>query len=69
MINLKDCTEKCFGLGFDNCTCLTETQCEGCVFYKPKECEDWVRVEHEDGTYLYTPEEYEIRRKNYEQNV
>lgn len=69
MINIKDCTDKCFGLVLDNCTCLIETKCEGCIFYKPRGCEDWVRVEEDGETYLYTPEEYETRRQNYEQNV
>ena len=65
MINLKDCTDKCFALVFGQCTVLTKTDCDGCKFYKPKNCEDWVRVETEENTYLYTPDEYELRRKKW----
>lgn len=66
MINLKDSTDKCFALIFEQCTILTQTNCKGCKFYKPKNCEDWMRVQMGDEVYLYTPEEYELRRKNYE---
>lgn len=29
-----------------------------CPFYKPAECEDWIKIEHKNFVELYTPEEY-----------
>lgn len=66
MIKLEECTDKCFALVFNQCTILKETNCDKCVFYKPNNCEDWMRIDTANGTILYTPEEYEIRRKCYE---
>lgn len=66
MINIEDCTEKCYAMVFGVCTVLKDTDCDGCRFYKPEGCENWVKVKTFDGAYLYTPEEYELRRKEYE---
>ena len=67
MINIEDCTEKCYAKVFGQCTVLKDmyTDCDGCRFYKPEGCEDWVKVKASDGVYLYTPEEYEKRRQDY----
>ena len=63
MIDIKDCKDKCFALVFNQCKILTETNCENCSFYKPRRCEDWVRVVIDGRVMLYTPEEYEERRR------
>lgn len=66
MIIIEECTEKCYAKIAGQCTVLIDTRCEGCKFYKPKDCEDWVRVVMPDGEYLFTPEDYEKRRQDYE---
>lgn len=56
MIELKDCTDRCFAEVMEQCGLLTEiTNCDyTCPFYKPKGCRDWVRTDDK----LYAPEEY-----------
>lgn len=66
MLNINEVTDKCFADIFGQCVVLTETKCDGCKFYKPKDCEDWVRVDLGENTYLYDPDEYELRRRSYE---
>lgn len=51
------CFAKSAGAG---CRVLT-TECEGiqgCPFYKPAECEDWMRVKRNGKEWLIPPEEY-----------
>lgn len=65
MIDITDLDIACFAswgrtgcrvLGFkDNCN-------PRCPFYKPVDCQDWVRVVKADRVMLYEPEEIEIMR-------
>ena len=63
MIDITDYTEKCFADGLGECRVLSETittECNAtCPFYKPKGCNDWVRIDTKTSVYLLTPEEYE----------
>lgn len=68
MIKLTDCTERCFAQLFGTCVVLKEKNCDGCSFYKPMDCYDWMRVRINGEMYLLTPEEYELRRQEYEQS-
>ena len=71
MINLKDCTDKCFARDGDVCDALfvMEHECNNkCKFYKPTGCADWVRIEKGENTWLIPPEELEtISLKDYMQ--
>lgn len=61
MIKLKDCEEKCFARLNDGCAILKEMPeaCnEKCPFYKPRDCEDWVRLEHNGEIWLMPREDY-----------
>jgi len=45
--------------------CLITTawaECK-CPFYKPKGCEDWIRVERDGQVWLVPPEEYYNREE------
>lgn len=60
MIDITNITDPCFAFILKQCTILTETNCKNCKFYKPRECEDWIRIDMSDGRIiLATPEEYE----------
>lgn len=61
MIDVSEIKETCFAKIFYQCTLLTKTDCNNCNFYKPKGCEDWVRLERDGRTVLLAPEEYEKR--------
>lgn len=63
MIDITDRTTRCFAELWGQCTVLTKFECDGCRYYKPKECEDWVRVDKDGREYLMTPEEYERRKE------
>ena len=54
--------EKCFAAILNTCTVLIRKNCQGCRFYKPVGCEDWVRLKVNGVDYLMDPDEYEIRR-------
>jgi predicted Fe-S protein YdhL (DUF1289 family) len=59
MIDITKQDQKCFAYVFEQCTILTETNCEGCKFYKPEGCDDWVRLEVGERVLIIEPEEYE----------
>ena len=63
MIDITDRTTRCFAEVFNSCTVLIRKECENCKYYKPKDCEDWVRVDKDGREYLMTPEEYERRKE------
>lgn len=70
MIDVTDRKERCFALTLKQCTILTATECEQCKFYKPKGCEDWVRLNIQDRIIMVEPEEYErLKGVRHEQNV
>ena len=52
---------KCFAEAGGGCTILTKCNCKSCRFYKPTDCEDWVRVEQDGRVYIMPPEEYDER--------
>ena len=62
MIDITKQDQKCFALAFKQCTIMTETKCEGCKFYKPEGCDDWVRIDMKDRVLIIAPEEYEMFR-------
>ena len=59
MVEITNCPEPCFAKMVGGCKILT-TKCkrEGCGFYKPQSCEDWVRIERGGKAYIVPPEEY-----------
>ena len=61
MIELKECTEQCFGI-LPNGKCnVLYGRCKEpkkCNFYKPAQCADWIRREEDEGVWLIPPEEY-----------
>lgn len=59
MVEITNCKDPCFALKADGSCDITvgKVDCP-CLFYKPKDCEDWVRSERKDGTWLIPPEEY-----------
>lgn len=61
MIDLKEMYDRCFAREAGDCTILKDIEIcgNGCPFYKPYGCKDWVRVKQSNGEMLYTPEEYE----------
>ena len=64
MVEISKCKEPCFAEMDMGCKILT-TECEGrdkCKFYKPKDCEDWIRAERGDEVWLIPPEEYFAER-------
>ena len=63
MIDITERPEKCYAMVMGQCVVLIRTECEGCRFYKPKDCEDWVRVDKDGKEYLMTPEEQERRKE------
>ena len=70
MIDITERKEKCFALIQRRCTILQATECDNCKFYKPKGCEDWVRIDKSDRILLAEPEEYFMLKGDiYEQDV
>lgn len=63
MIDITDRPDRCYAMIMRQCTVLTKTECAGCRFYKPTDCEDWVRVDKDGREYLMTPEEFEQRKE------
>lgn len=63
MIDITNSKEKCFAEIFGTCTILKRTDCDGCKWYKPRNCDDWVRIEKNGKVYLMTPEEHEKRKE------
>jgi hypothetical protein len=60
MIDITNSEDRCFAMALKQCTILIETNCANCKFYKPRDCEDWVRINLSDGRIiLVEPEEYE----------
>lgn len=59
MIDITDRRQKCFAYVGDGCTVLTTCRCKDCKFYKPIDCEDWIRIEQDGRVYIMPPEEYE----------
>ena len=60
MVRITDLDVPCFARLKAGCKILT-TECEGiqgCPFYKPKECEDWIRAIRKGEEWLIPPEEY-----------
>lgn len=60
MVEISKCKEPCFAEFGINCKILT-CECEGkekCGFYKPADCKDWIRIEHQGKVWLIPPEEY-----------
>ena len=63
MIDITNRPYKCFA-DIGGCTVLVKASCKGCNFYKPVECEDWIKVEEDGRVYIMPPEEYdEINRR------
>ena len=70
MIDVTDRKDKCFAFISNQCTILTATECEKCKFYKPRGCEDWVRLNIQDRIIMVEPEEYaRLKGARHEQNV
>ena len=65
MIDITNQEQKCFANNKGYCLVYGTRNCyPRCAFYKPEDCEDWVRREEGDKVYLIEPEEYEeMRRK------
>lgn len=63
MLDITNKDARCFALLWGTCTLLIRTECKGCKFYKPVNCEDWIRIDREDRSYIIPPEEYAERRK------
>ena len=63
MIDITERPNKCYAEVMGQCVVLIRTECEGCRFYKPRDCEDWVRVDKDGKEYLMTPEEFERRKE------
>ena len=59
MIDITERPNKCYAEVMGQCVVLIRTECEGCRFYKPRDCEDWVRVDKDGKEYLMTPEEFD----------
>lgn len=60
---------KCFAYVGGGCTILTKCKCKDCRFYKPADCEDWVKVEEKGRVYIMPPEEYDERRKKHDRRA
>ena len=67
MVDITDRGAKCYAMVYGQCTVLIRTNCTNCAFYKPEDCEDWVRVDKNNHIYLLDPDEYETRRRKDEQ--
>ena len=60
MIDITDSKEPCFAMERYGCIVYGVKECyPRCAFYKPVDCEDWIRREVGDRVYLYEPEEWE----------
>lgn len=60
MVEISKCKEPCFAYRRAGCRILT-CECIGkanCKFYKPIDCEDWIRAERGGEIWLIPPEEY-----------
>ena len=57
MIDITNREDRCHMLGKDGCRSLRKTKCDDCKFYKPYDCNDWIRVDQGDKILLYEPEE------------
>ena len=60
MVKMENIQAPCFAQMAKGCKVLT-TECIGiqdCPFYKPIDCEDWMRVERQGEEWLIPPEEY-----------
>ena len=58
-IKIEDQIVPCFGKGNKGCRILHQKICpKKCVFYKPKGCRDWIRVERDGEVWVIPPEEY-----------
>lgn len=66
MIDITDRTQKCYALVGGSCDVLTHTDCNNCAFYKPIDCEDWIKVEEDGRVYIMPPEEYDERNRRKE---
>ena len=66
MIDITNQEQKCYAKILGQCTVLIRTDCNNCPFYKPEDCEDWLRIEKNGRVFLMDPEEYEKRRKEHE---
>lgn len=53
---------RCFADWTGECSTMVERDrnCGSykCPFYKPLDCEEWIKIEKEDHVEFYTPEEY-----------
>ena len=57
---------KCFAYVGGGCTILTKCNCNNCRFYKPIDCEDWIKIEQDGRVYIMPPEEYDEINKRKE---
>jgi hypothetical protein len=59
-IKITDQVTLCFAKATKGCRILHHTKVcpKKCVFYKPKGCRDWVRVERDGEVWVIPPEEY-----------
>ena len=62
-INLLMPHGECWGLLRNTCTVMRKLDKKTCgtyecPYYKPEDCEDWIRVEDKQGVNLIPPEEY-----------
>ena len=70
MVKINDLDERCFAELKSGCGVLSRNdyKCSPqCPFYKPRGCEDWVRIVKGEEIWLIPPEEYE--RSNNEQSI
>ena len=70
MIELQECTDRCFADKVGECDLLNEVEvCNyTCPWYKPRGCKDWVRLKYHGQEMLCPPEEYERKFKNEDDN-
>ena len=63
MIDITERHSKCCADRIEKCDALVRKDCYRCRFYKPVDCEDWIRLDKDGHTYLIEPENYEKERK------
>ena len=67
MIDITNIKDKCFADSLGECRVLSSTislECNAsCPFYKPKGCEQWIRINTKSRAWIMPPEEYERSAK------
>lgn len=58
MIDITGRHDNCFAQLLNGCKVCVVKGCDGCSFYKPKDCSDWVRIDSGGRVLLVAPEEF-----------